>query len=1641
MKHKPSRSILSVSVLAIIAAPVYIRGAADTITGASPAWVTTTAWSTGAIPTASDNAIIAATGSVNLQGSNAAFNPTATLGTTTIQDLQFNSVGAVTLTNASTSRDMYIILNGGRGAGIPLISTVGDFAYGVANGASKTLQLQLDASGSVDVEANVLSIGGIIRETGSQSLNKTGAGTLALSAANSFSGGLTVTAGNLRASGNAGALGAGNLTLAGGGLELLNDTGLAFNRPTTVTANTTITSNRATAAATNTTHTLGTLNIGAQTLTIARGAGITGAGIGGVAFGATTLSGGATLAAAASTALTLGATELNGNTLTINGAGTTAVGAVTSTGDASISVTGTGAATIASLNAVGAATLNGTGGQITVSGAISVGGTGLLKTGGARAILSGTSTYATGTTISGGVVEATANGALGTGAVVVNTGATLEVNLANATYTASSITANAGSRVAVRNVTLASGLTLAGGNLGTRTADAGVFAGAINVTADSSATLISYTSPANNLNITISGKLSGSSALAVLGGATANAGVKALILTNTTNDFSGAFNVASGQRLSSIPAATGNTLGTGSVSLDGGFLRLNDNGTGSNITLPYGNNITIGAGGGTMDLDRVSGIETGNTFALGGLTLGSAALVVNGANDYKASFATGTLTGDATINNAADVTISGVVSGGFGITKSGVGKLSFAGANSFTGTTTISGGSLDLSGSLTGALAIGATARLSGGGSVAGVTTVGNAAILNPGTSGVGTLTLAGLTFGAVATDTATVNFAALAVPDANNPAINVTGAGGLVTNGDGTGVNVVTLNLTTALPAVGVRTIINYDGTIGGTGFSAFKLGTLPNPRIVATLNNNTTDTRIELDISAVDAPKWSGAFDSQWTTTPIGGAKNWNLVVAVGTTDYIAGDNVLFDDTATANTTVDVAENVTPTSVVFDNTTAKDYTVGGTFAITGTTGLVKTKNGKVTISNVNSFTGAVSIDTGTVSVNTVADGGANSALGAGTSVILKNGGILEFTGASGSTNRAIDGNIGGGKVKVSGASTLTLAGAIVAAAPLTLENAGTLTVSGNVTANDIVTLANSGTLSVSGTISGPVGAVVSGAGTTTLAGNVTSALTNSGAGTTALTAAGNNPSSTTISAGTLQVGDGTLAGSTGTGLITNNATLAFNTATALTATAANAIVGTGVLTKTGPGTVVLSGAAANTYSGDTTVSGGTLILSKTTGVNAIGGNLIVGTGATVAYGTTAGQLADHIPDGANLTINGGTFGSGAGASLLVPTEGVTDTVAAVILNGGTFLSGRNTTAPVGPFTITGALTATDGNILLQRGGRITTGSAALSGPAVLNFDGGTTAGASILTVNGGISLAGTTVNMNAGPSLVVPGSAGSILNLNGSLTSTGTTTFNRISAEAAPRAQIDLNGGTRGFNVTGTLTLGTPTARVDVVSTGITPGSLVKSGSGNMILGGTNTYTGDTVIEAGTLTLTGSLSGSANIDVQTNTTFDVSGVVGGYTLGAAQTLKGLGTVVGDMSIAGTLSPNTSTSIGALTFSNNLTLAAAIAQFDIHKTGVTLTNDEVFVNTIGTTLTLSGTLNVTATGSALAEGDRFDLFDATTFAGTLTQGIMPALPAELAWDISNVGVDGSIVVVPEPGSAALLVLGSTLLFRRRRQA
>ncbi len=77
----------------------------------------------------------------------------------------------------------------------------------------------------------------------------------------------------------------------------------------------------------------------------------------------------------------------------------------------------------------------------------------------------------------------------------------------------------------------------------------------------------------------------------------------------------------------------------------------------------------------------------------------------------------------------------------------------------------------------------------------------------------------------------------------------------------------------------------------------------------------------------------------------------------------------------------------------------------------------------------------------------------------------------------------------------------------------------------------------------------------------------------------------------------------------------------------------------GSGALSKAGSGTLTLSGASANTLGGTTTVSGGTLKLSKTAGVNAIAGAVEVGTGAKLLL-----SASDQVAT-ANVTLSGGTI------------------------------------------------------------------------------------------------------------------------------------------------------------------------------------------------------------------------------------------------------------------------------------------------------------------------------------------------------------------------------------------------------------
>ena len=452
-------------------------------------------------------------------------------------------------------------------------------------------------------------------------------------------------------------------------------------------------------------------------------------------------------------------------------------------------------------------------------------------------------------------------------------------------------------------------------------------------------------------------------------------------------------------------------------------------------------------------------------------------------------------------------------SGALSLVINGPGTLTLSGANTYSGSTAITSGGL-------------VTSTLSTG---SGSFTVADGASLGIDVVSLNTLPMSALTLGSNA-DTR-LDFAFSSNPSASLAAVT---AASLTANG---GSNAVTINVAfDGGVTAGQFPLIAYPaGTIGGTGFSAFKLGPLPS-YVTATLVNNTTNNSVDLSVTAVAEPEWSGAFDGIWTTSVQPLPKNW-VFITDGTTpaDFANGDSALFNDTATGWTVVTVsgAENVAPSSLTFNNS-VKNYILTGPNAVTGTTGLLKTGSALLTIQNSNTFTGPVTINGGTVLINFDANLGAVPATLTPGAIVL-NGGTLSVAGTvTLAANRGItlgpDSGSGSGTLDVGAGDILTVAGPIAnnGSGTATLDKtgagqlilAGTDTYSGG-TSNEggTLTYAQSQSFSSSTPLGIAPSSVVQSAGTLDLLVNTGgTAIDVLGNGTLSLTATNNSATSPDI-------------------------------------------------------------------------------------------------------------------------------------------------------------------------------------------------------------------------------------------------------------------------------------------------------------------------------------------------------------------------------------------------------------------------------------------------------------------------------------------------------------------------------------------
>ena len=619
----------------------------------------------------------------------------------------------------------------------------------------------------------------------------------------------------------------------------------------------------------------------------------------------------------------------------------------------------------------------------------------------------------------------------------------------------------------------------------------------------------------------------------------------------------------------------------------------------------YGNAFTISGSGASEGVGALGAIRFSNNTVGGDVTVAA-----GGARVVGYTGASGTISGNLLGNGNLEINIAG--------NSSADGTINLAGSGAgYGGTVTVSGGRFNMGSALGGSVIVADGATLGDEGSIAGNLTLGS-------TSG-----------------------ATLAI----NPASSgrVSAAGDLVLNG------VTSLLFTQPFGPPGAIPVASYGGTLtdgnGGTLSDSFSVPDAANYRsVIFTANAGV----IELDLGRQNVV-WSGNTSSVWET--IGTSTNWTSTDNL----FYNLDAVTFDDTAT-NKAVIVTGTVSPNSTVFDNSSGNDYAVSGG-AIGGLGGLIKTNTGNVTFTTNNTFTGAVSIQGGSV---TVGDGGTAGTLGgAGDITVAAGASLLHDRSDAVTIGRRV---VGGGTLIQDGAGSLRI-GQAGNNVDITV-NAGTFqaldggwATSYFATANREITINGGGTLVTSTHTLGGLGGGYNRPNMTINAG-----------GTWQLNGEQYfSGSDLTLNGGTINVGSNDLRLEGGTvvaGASTNGSVISGNAVTLYGNTtfqvadgaAANDLgistpinqSGTRGITKTGAGTLTLS--ATSTYTGNTSVENGRLnVNGSITSAAIVAANGLLGGDGTI---TGAVDLSGTLLPGQGgttdrtLTING-NITTNAGSTL----------------------------------------------------------------------------------------------------------------------------------------------------------------------------------------------------------------------------------------------------------------------------------------------------------------------------------------------------------------------------------------------------
>lgn len=892
---------------------------------------------------------------------------------------------------------------------------------------------------------------------------------------------------------------------------------------------------------------------------------------------------------------------------------------------------------------------------------------------------------------------------------------------------------------------------------------------------------------------------------------------------------------------------------------------------------PDGADNTVDFSQTTLAADATVTLDGSHT--VGGLAFGD----LGGAHNWSVAPGTGgaiTLqvsTGVPTINVTGQTASINVALGGSqGLAKSGVGTLVLNAANTYTGGTTISGGTL----------AIAADNNLGG----AGALTI-NAGTLEA-TSDVASAR--GVILGNPA--------AAIQVDGANTLGLSstVSGTGGLTKLGSGT------LDLTAAT--------LSYTGATTVSG---------------GTLNVGAFSTTAALTIAPTGSMNVAGA-NTMVGNVANSGNLNFNASDGTTTISVLSG---------TGTTMIAAGANVGTLS-------SGKLTVGGTASINNASG------------------GTANLNGATATITAL--GNATVILGTGTNLSVANG--IQTAG----------GIAGPGSLTKTSTATLMLASSNVYTGGTTIA-AGTLQIGNGGTTGSIVgDVLNYGVL------------IFNRSDRYTFAGNIggMGSVNQSGGGVLTLTGANTIGGGMSISHGTVQIGDGVSGGGL-SGDVANYGALVFNTPSA-GQSYAGAINGNGALTKTGPGTLVLTGNSG--FTGGTTVDAGAL---------------------QIGNGGTVGSLVGNVVNNGSLVFDRSDSTSFAGN--IVGTGAVTNAGGGTLTLSGTITSsliasaGRVVITPTGVFS--GDLTTSAIARVENSGGGLHVGNLDNSGVLVGNAD-----------------LTGTFTNRSTGDVRLIGGQKLYIQN-SGSHSNAGL-----IEALGNQVAQSEIESIGAFTNQAGGHSLITGRNASLRFDSGLTnQGAIALTSGVNDMFGRVTNSPGATIA------VTGGAGVTFYDDVVQNGSMVVSAVGGTRSsavfLGSFSGSGGF-TGGGDVFFLGDLRPGNSPA--EVFFGGNLYMGPSTRTV-MEISGRTPGRQFDKIDVSGS-ITLDGSLNVVLYDNFTPQfGDTFDLLDGSMI-GRFQSISLPALSDGLSWDTGNLYTTGTIGVVPEPtGIAVLAGLIGLLACARRR--